>query len=1118
MKTDGSKESENYNKKFLRLYYDHPTEFAQAVMKGIYKASSTVYNAVLKDDYERFKVLYDNYENVRTSFDEVHIKAELRKDDGGLTEELKNSNSSKLLQIKNDMWVEFKNPRLFFEIPKLTDEQLEICVNNSHIPGFTSEYGEIAISMLTINSFDESKKTVKLLQEKGIFDDKEPLLSFKAIETKNGEEKEISLIEAVTKNDLNIKIVRRSEEEKEKMLYITNGFVKKKAIQDAKDSLALHHNAVKEYLEFSRQAKNHEEKRFDKTYDAYLGLNCINNAINFINKKSDEWFENKEDVLNIAKQNGFEIENGRIKKFDSGFKSKGLENINLEFFDKIEKIIKTDAAIELSNAIKGDGNLFERTHVHVFDEKINEIKNSIPESFTKEEKEEYIKALDNINAKVFRKNDENFMEQVIDGDGQIIKMEAKSGFSKFAESLNVSEEDKKVLVQRDKEKGEFLIDFRIDTQEQYETFANVDEKRPRIGASEETKDKIKKLSKVVDETGIFNLFGSGETGAKGYGFSTFFKKQEELNKLLKKDISAFTDEEKKEYSKELIKKSNELNELEEKYDKVLNYINDNFDFNNISINENVYSGRPFLDVPVGILEKWDYKNARAGVILNGLAQVYGTAKEAGVSVDKVIDNPEKAMKLFMENRVKDVKKTVILPKEGNSLGKRLARATYYNRSDFQRLDSATMVLARTIEFMSQVDLDKNRAIQNLQLEAFVSKGLLELNKSSINYLNMDPASFSPVPNYNNLINILMFGDDAKENILETCEGFYNSNFKKVFNPNYMDKYKQMIKNPGEVFNNITNMIKDYFKESEIIYKELDDLVKKSDNIYYIKSILPEHIVVASKVMLENMLKANNMTIEDIKDPIARENIQNYLDNPTKVISNMLKDELGFDDKRCESFEDKIQNAINDYSKSRANTLKNKYNDRMTQTDNNIKEKTITGMIKNHKIGFFENLFNTKATKNYRNLVNAINGLSNKESEYYGKPEKVALAAQAYLDHKYQNGKTINNLSGEAKQRAIFCENLLKVYKNSFSAEVDFNLNNEPSFKIENANNQKEVENNILNEKANVIAEQEPERESVLGLETDTNIEKGNKKVQKAKEERANEKSNEKIQDMNQAAK
>ena len=1070
MRVDGSKESENFNQRFLRLYSKHPFEFGKAVLRGIYKADSTVLNSIFKDDYERCKDYCKNFEIAKLAFNEKQIH-ELMTNDGGLVEEFKNIDLSGLIQLEQDLGAGFNHLEQFFEMPKLSMEQMAYALNGQ-APGYKNkEYSYYAQNQAVASDILNSREKLTPLKEKGLLDDKEPILAFKAIEIKDGKEKEIRLMEAAAKNDPNIKIVRRSEEEKEKILKFSNGDSKRELLKNinepsAKDSLSVHLEAIDKYIEYANRAKNNDEKRFDKSYDALLGLNCINSAINYVNDKADVWFKNREQFLTLAKAYGFETDDKEIKKIDTIIDNKTLRKISLDFFDKIETIISLEEVLELRKEVKGNGMLeFERSNIHVLNDKVNEIKNNMPTNLSQEEKDEYIKALDNINAKVIRKIRDDFVEKAIDNDAKNRKRDAKSGLKEFADSLGISEKDKKIFLEQEKEWSESEMKFKLENAEHYETFANVYEKRPHLELSEDNRNNLKGLCKIVDETGIFKSFASGETGGKGYGFVTFFEMQNELNELLNKDTSSFTDEQKKEYAKEVIKKSNELNDIEAKYDKVLGYITKTFEMDKISTNENTYSGRPASDSARGLLEKWDNKNARPGVVLNGLAQLYGAAKNAGISVAEFIDNPEKGMKLFLENKMKEVSKPFILPKEGNSLGKRLARAATYDKDSYQALDMTLFAMARAAEFLFKVDPDKQKAVQNFQSEAIYSKGLAEMTNGAAEFLNVDQNSLEPQAKYENLINVLLFGDDAKENIFESCDGFYNTDFKKPFVPDHMEKYIQMIKNPGDALKNIEEILKDFIKESKLIAAEEDKLRETvNKNLYYTETIKPANVAVAGKVMLENMLKANNMTLEDIKDIDVRTRIQEYLDNPVKAVNNMFKDELGLDSKEIEELETETQNALQDYYEQKATMLEDAFTAKMKESTKN--EISMYDVIDNHQIGFFEGLFNTKATKNYRNLVNAIAGLSNPQSEYFGKPEKVALAAQAYLNHKYKGGKTIDNLKGEAKERAIFCENLIKTYEKSFPVDAKLNLNNNVNVKVEKTNNQAEkVVNNIIeNEK------------------------------------------------------
>ncbi len=1118
LRIDNSKESSDFNQRFLKLYSKHPFEVGQAVLKGIYKSDASIYNSILKDDYERCKDYCDNYEVSEIAYNEKNIST-IMQGDGGLVEEFKNTNQARLIQLKQELNSGFTRPEFIFEIPNMTTDQFEKCFAK-----LKKEDVEILSEKYAATDIKQTREIITSLKKKGYLDDKEPLLTYKAIETKNGIEKEISLIDAISKNDPNIKIVKRTEEEKEKMLQFSNGIRKREEERlaakfeivnktenvSAKDSLAKHYDTIKKYMDFASNAKNGEERKLENSYDALLGLNCINNAIKYINKNLDTWFDNKEEILKTAKGYGFLVDGNSIKKFESIIGNESLKNIDINFFNKIEEKLTPDEILEFRKEVKGNGRLeFERNNVHVLDKKINEIKNNIPENLSQEEKEKYIKALDNINAKVIRKKEEDFIEKAIDTDSRLIKIEAKNTLSEFVNPLDVSEEDKEVFVERDRKATEGEINFKLENKEHHKVFADVYEKRPHIVIDEKVKNNIKGLAKVVEEAGIFNDSKAGESGQKNYGFTPFFQLQHELKDLINKDTSSYTDEEKKQYREEVIKKSNEMNELEAKYDKVFEYIKKNFDMEKIITNQNIYSGRPPKASVGGLLEKWDNKDARLGVILNGLSQFLGAVKDAGVTVNEFLDDPEKAMRLYIQNKINEVEKPYILPKEGNSLGKRLARATSYDEFSFQLLDNANFGLTRATEFLFANDPDKDRTIQNMQSEALYTKGLQELIHGGSQFLVYD--AFNPKPRYDNLVNILMFGDEAKNNIFEPCYEFYNHEFKKTMDLNLMNKYKEMKENPGKALQNIANAVKDFISERAIIDKE-------GANEDYTVNISPQHVAVAGKIALENMLKVNNMTLDDIKDPVVRENIQAYIKNPVKALGNMFEDNLGLDKKDFELLENQTLEAAEAYNNHKIMNFTEAFSNKMKEIDTSKDDVTMYDVTNEHQIGFFEGFFNTKATRNYRNLIKAINGFENPNSKYYGKPEKVALAAQAYLDHKYKDGKTIDDLNGEAKERAKFCENLIASYKKSFVLEADLFLNknatdnkeekiiNQEEIIVDKAlDNQKEVDNNLENEKeVNVIvANEEPERESVFGLEGDVDIE--NNKIKKTQSTKTNTK-------------
>ena len=222
LKPDGSEASDNFNRKLLNFYYNHPNEVSQAVLNGIIKADSTVYEGILKDDYERCKVYTDNFERSYIAYEALHVLDVMEKSDGDLTKEIKKNPMIVFLQAQQSLGSGFGSADLF-AMPKVTIEQLgQLSVQSNPEK---EKYLNIVAKSGFDTTFDDVQKDIKLLKEKGFLSDKETALTYKAIETKDGKEKEIKLLDAIKSKDSNVKIeiVKRSDEEKQNMLYITNG-------------------------------------------------------------------------------------------------------------------------------------------------------------------------------------------------------------------------------------------------------------------------------------------------------------------------------------------------------------------------------------------------------------------------------------------------------------------------------------------------------------------------------------------------------------------------------------------------------------------------------------------------------------------------------------------------------------------------------------------------------------------------------------------------------------------------------------------------------------------------------------------------------------------------------
>ena len=237
MRIDGSPESENFNKRLVNLFAKHPYEVATAVLRGQYSAGTSAYNGVLMDDYERMKVYFDNYESVRLSWNEVYLKTEMG--NASFVKGL-DDNISNFLQKTVSLGSGFLIPDAIFGQPKMTKDQIEVLVSG-YDKEYTKEYIFKVSTAWSDKDIDKTREELKLFKEKGILDDKETVLSYKAVLYKDGKEKEIKLIDALKNKDpkVKIEIVKRSEEEKEKLLYVTTANYKKNHMDEVKNNMEI---------------------------------------------------------------------------------------------------------------------------------------------------------------------------------------------------------------------------------------------------------------------------------------------------------------------------------------------------------------------------------------------------------------------------------------------------------------------------------------------------------------------------------------------------------------------------------------------------------------------------------------------------------------------------------------------------------------------------------------------------------------------------------------------------------------------------------------------------------------------------------------------------------------
>ena len=160
--------------------------------------------------------------------------------------------------------------------------------------------------------------------------------------------------------------------------------------------------------------------------------------------------------------------------------------------------------------------------------------------------------------------------------------------------------------------------------------------------SNEFKNKILNLKKLVDSKGITKESQAGETAFKEYAFMAYFKQVGKINQLIDNHLKLETDNEKLANLYNISGEAQKLQTICKNYDEVLDYIKANFDINEVALNDNIYSGRKtefkgnLANFKSSLPERWDNENAPYGVILNGFLQLVKVTEELNVSLEEFL--------------------------------------------------------------------------------------------------------------------------------------------------------------------------------------------------------------------------------------------------------------------------------------------------------------------------------------------------------------------------------------------------------------------------------------------------------------------------------------------------
>ena len=754
-----------------------------------------------------------------------------------------------------------------------------------------------------------------------------------------------------------------------------------------------------------------------KAYNNSRMIRALTSTIDFQGKKIFGSSKNYTDFL----QNNIKKEIYYLPQYS-------LEMDNpLEDYEKILNKIEDNLSEEQIETICEQ---FEQTKdklfapaTHIYDGKIKDIKDeisTIPNNLMDEnEKKEIIKSLDFARDILIKKNGEHYLDKAIDIASKGRDNEAKKYSHEFAIKNNISFEG---LPELDKEQG--ITHVSPDNAKKNNLLKPFLSKK--ITLSNEFKQKMLNLDRLVKDNNILNNVVYGESAFKEYGFIDWFNKaralKDELNQYINSDEADL--EKRIDMLRNVSRASNELRVITDKYSNVLDFIKTNFDLNKVSVPANIYSGRNknisddinayFPDFP----EVFDGNNAPYGSILNGYSQIRAICNKGHITLEEFLDDPANSFLNICKNEVEEIDNKLILPRENNTLGKRMAHILVQPEKSYATI-SGLVNSAKCFDVINKITDFDEHTYDNMILTSIASHYISPLDHSNELMFGSFDAGLK------NLKNLFALGDD-EDNLFSLSTKYLDKDL------NYRDldtEYEQKISgmkntDPNLECTRIMNTLTDYFIERKQLYdnKEVgegfDDPFKSGS------------IFCAAKEYFQDYLYKNDIDLNKIRDSEVKKRLMGFVENPVQVFAK----EFNFEH---DIFVPKPHEDIDEFNahfasvwdvlhKKDAKTFVDNFTLINNQGDGYNKGKNITTILDDNKGGIWERFIARSTSDEYKSLVEAIREATNKESIRYGDLGPVKFYAKKYLEHKLRN-KTLNDLNTVGKKRVEFCKTILKAF-------------------------------------------------------------------------------------------
>lgn len=846
-----------------------------------------------------------------------------------------------------------------------------------------------------------------------------------------------------------------------------------------------------ELAEFQdKQEQNYiEETTYDNVVANLSKLRYLNFFINQIGNAPEYYFGSAEKYDSFVEKNKelFPNNEKRIKRADYD-KNKIMIDVKGVDYEKIlntlEERIGEAKTSELLEKFK-NFTPRELKVDHPFETYNKDIINHLDElNITEDKINEYKEALLYASEELIIKKEADDTDSIIDNISKLRDYNAKSSIKRVAEDVGADPEK----VESIRNKIWDSIMFTTNETEDKVALSPFISVKPEY--SEEYKEKVLALDKLLTEKGLIPDGFSGESGTKEYGFIDYFNKADELKTALLEYGKLTDNNEKIEALEKITLKTNELKDVTNKYNDVLSFIKENFDTSKIDLNGNIYSGR-IKDPEKGGLnafmqnlpKRWDFENAAPGIVLSGFAQLRGAAKISGVSIEEYLEDPNKCYLLGAKKKTQELDSKYLIPAKddnGNQipLGKRIAHIIVQDDQAYANLLTGYMCDSRGVEFLNNTSEYNENTNKNMVTSAACNSLIHIYNHSSYALFNKNNQA-----DYASLQNLFALGNDA-DNLFLLSKNYIQDDGKTA---NLDEAYDLKIKvinkvNPLNETRRVMDIVRDYLVERKQMY--IDRRNDNSTDIELQEDISPAQMLVGAKMYMNDFIYKNNINLLDF-DKKQRQEVMDFLNDPVKsfVLRYENEDNLlrtNSQGRLLETFDDidkEFKSEFNHLYKKTGDNFVNAFNDLNTQTKGRNAGKSIAEILEANKGGYFEQKFDS-SSKEYKALLAAVTAATDPKSITYGDLNGAKVYAQKYVDHKLPQGANFDKLSENEKRRVEFCHTLIgatlqmeltqkmensKIKLAPDNAEFQIKVKKDVDLDLENNNNIIEAENEIAKE-------------------------------------------------------